>query len=86
MKILKNSKFLPKVTLILIKDNKKTHLYPSIRKTQYFLTNKAKYYLKNDYFITIRVIYPDGSQNSGTYNKIRDLSWSFNAFIREYLH
>ena len=85
MKILKNNKILPKVTLILTKNNKKKYIYPSIRKTRFFLTNKAKFYLKNDYFITIRVIYPDGFQNAGTYNKIKDLFWAFKAFIKEYL-
>lgn len=85
MKILKNNKILPKVTLILKKDNKKKYIYPSIRKTQFFLRNKAKSFLKNNYLITIRVNYPDGSQNAGTYKKIDDLFWALKAFIKEYL-
>ena len=78
-------KILPKVTLILTKGNIKKYIYPSIRKTQFFLKNKAKSYLKNDYLITIRVAYPDGSQNAGTYEKVEDLFWAFKAFIKEYL-
>ena len=74
-----------KVRIILQKKGKKVFIYPSIRKTQFFLRNKAKSYLKNGYFITIRVIYPDGFQNAGTYNKIKDLFWAFKAFIKEYL-
>ena len=74
-----------KVRLILNKDGKKIFLYPSLRKTQFFIKNKAKPYLKNDFIITIRVIYFDGSQNAGTYSKIEDLIWAFKAFIKEYL-
>ena len=74
-----------KVRIILNKDGKKVFMYPSIRKTQFFIKSKAKPYLKNDFIITIRVIYFDGSQNAGTYNKIEDLFWAFKAFIKEYL-
>ena len=74
-----------KVRMILNKDGKKVFMYPSIRKTQFFIKNKARPYLKNGYFITIRVIYFDGSQNAGTYNRSEDLFWAFKAFIKEYL-
>lgn len=75
----------PKVRIILQKGGKKVFSYPSIRKTQIFLRNKAKHYLKNGYFITIRAVYHNGSQNAGTYNKIEDLFWAFKTFIKEYL-
>ncbi|KKP86219.1 MAG: hypothetical protein UR89_C0029G0004 [Candidatus Roizmanbacteria bacterium GW2011_GWA2_35_8] len=76
---------LPKITLILIKNNQKRFIYPSIRKTQNFLRNKAESYLKNDYLITFKVLYKDGGSNSGTYYRISDLNWAYQAFIREYL-
>lgn len=85
MKPKKNISILPKITLILIQESKKRHIHPSIRKTQYFLKNKAKHYLKNGDFITFRVTYEDNSQNCGSYNKIEDLMWAFNAFVKEYL-
>jgi len=85
MKKTKNNKTLPKITLILEKDSKKTYLYRSVRKTQFFIKNKAKAYLKNDDLITIRVSYPDGSQNSGTYNNIGELTWALEAFVKDYV-
>ena len=74
-----------KVRIILNKDGKKVFMYPSIRKTQNFLRNKAESYLKNDYLITFKVLYKDGGSNSGTYYRISDLNWAYQAFIREYL-
>jgi hypothetical protein len=84
MKTSKN-KNLPRITLILQKENDKQYIRPSVRRTQYFLNNKAEHYLKIVDSITIRVVYTDGLQNCGTYNKIEDLRWAFNAFIKEYL-
>lgn len=75
----------PKITLILNKNDKKVYVYPSLRKTQNFLRNKARVYLKMDYFITFRVVYKDGLQNSGTYNTLVDLNWAYQAFVKEYL-
>ena len=80
-----NNKNLPKVTLILIKGNKKKYLYPSLRKTQFFLNNKAEAYLKNGDLVTIRVSYTDDSHNSGTYNSVGDLNLAFEAFVKEYV-
>lgn len=74
-----------KITLILKRGDKKMFLYPSVRKTQNFLRNKAKHYLKNGYLITIRVSYKSGGTNSGTYDTVEDLNWAFKAFVKEYM-
>lgn len=79
----KNNKL--KVTIILNKDGKTTYLYPSLKKTQNFIRNKAGQYLKMGFFTTLRVSYPDGSHNSGTFYCINELKWAYQAFIKEYL-
>ncbi|OGK19009.1 hypothetical protein A3H83_00185 [Candidatus Roizmanbacteria bacterium RIFCSPLOWO2_02_FULL_39_8] len=93
MKINKKS-HLPKVAVILIKNNQKQYLYPSIRKTQFFLRNKAESYLKNRYSITIRVSYGYSQdnwgnrvlfENNGTYKDIDSLNCAYQAFVKEYL-
>ncbi len=81
----KNNTFVRRITLILKKDSEKHFIYPSVRKMQNFLRNKAKHYFKNGYFITIRVLYKDGATNSGTYDKIEGLKWALQAFVRDYL-
>jgi hypothetical protein len=74
-----------KIALTLTKTNQKVFMYPSVRKMQIFLRNKAESYLKNDYLITIRVLYKEGGFNSGTYSNIKDLKWAFQSFVKEYL-
>lgn len=94
MKRRTNNKNLPKVTLILKKDGERQYLYPSIRKTQYFLHNKAELFIKKGYLITIRVSYGFGIDNfgkrvlfdnEGTYNDIESLKLAFKAFVKEYI-
>ncbi len=88
------NKNVPKVTLILIRNGKRTFLYPSLRKTQNFIRNKAKHYFKNGYLIKIRVRYGYGIdafgkrvmfENAGTYNSVGDLKWAYQAFVKEYM-
>lgn len=83
----------PKIKLILKKNGKKQYLYPSARKTKYFLNNKAKFYLKQGYLITISVSYGKREnvfgklvefENSGTYSKLVDLKWALQTFYYEY--
>jgi len=76
---------MPKVTIICRKNSEQVYLYPSIRKTLFFLRNKADSYLKNGFLITVRVRYVDGNYNIGSYNKIEDLFWAYQAFIEEYV-
>lgn len=87
-------KNLPKITIILIKDNKRIRLHPSLKRTQIFLKNKADAYLKKGYLITITVKYGYGkdisgkktvSQNSGTYENLEGLRWAYQGFVKEYL-
>jgi hypothetical protein len=78
--------FVAKVTIILQKEGEKQFLYPSVRKTKFFLNNKANTYLKNDVLVTLRVAYRDGAENSGTYKSIGDLHWAYQAFITDYLN
>ncbi len=85
MKNQKNTKLLPKITLILTKGDTKRYTRPSIRRMQYFLRNKAEPYLKSGYLITIRTTYCDETTNSGTYNNLQDLKWAFQAFVKEYI-
>ena len=94
MKRVNNNKSLPKVTLILKKDSERRYLYPSIRKTQYFLHNKAELLFKKGYLITIRVSYGYGIDNfgkrvlfdnEGTYEDIESLKLAFKTFVKEYL-
>lgn len=91
---MKNKRTLPKITIFLEKDGKKTSLRPSIRKMQFFLKNKAESYFKNDYLMTIRVSYGKGMNvfgqrvlfhNSGTYENLEDLRWAFEVFVKDYL-
>jgi len=82
---MKNTNFKLKIALALIKLNQKVFIYPSVRKMQIFLRNKAKYYFKNNYLIMIRVFYKTGGLNSGIYNNVRDLKWAFQVFVKEYL-
>ena len=93
MKNIKNN-IVPKITLILVKDSKKLHRCPSLRRAQNFLRNKAEGFLKNGYSITIKVTYGYAInnlgkrvlfQNSGTYGDIESLKWAYQAFVREYL-
>ncbi len=79
------TKNLPKVTIICSKNSEKVYSYPSIRKTKYFLHVKAKSYLKKGFLITIRVKYDDGSHNSGSYQRLEDLYWAYQTFVKEYV-
>lgn len=81
-----NRKSLPKITLFFSKGDKRISLRPTIRKTHYFLKNKADSYIKKGFSITFRVSYPDGSTNSGTYTKLVDLNWAYQAFVKEFIH
>lgn len=94
MKKVNKNNNLPKITLILKKVKQKSYIYPSIRKMQFFLRNKAESCLKNGYLVTIQVKYGYGInafkkkvmfQNSGTYEKVEDLNWAFQAFVKEYI-
>lgn len=83
-----------KITIILEKDGQKSYLYPSVRKMQFFLRNKANRYFKSHYLITIRVTYGMERnvfgktvmfENTGTYSKLGDLQWAYQVFVKEYL-
>jgi hypothetical protein len=82
---MKRNKIVPKIRIILRGNKKWIALRPSIRKMKFFLRNKAKLHLKNDSTITIKVLYPDGSHNAGTYTDIEGLIWAFKTFVIEYL-
>ncbi len=67
---------------------------PSPRRMQNFLRNKAEFYLKKGFSITVRVTYGKMtdvfgktifSQNSGTYERLDDLKWAYQTFVKEYV-
>lgn len=84
---------LPKINLVLKKDKEKRSIYPSHRKTQFFIRNKAEHYFKRGFQIIFRATYEKAIDtfgkaviptNTKTCQSVEDLKWSYQAFVEEY--